>query len=236
MNHSCRSNAPRVPWNAFTCRSVLVVCAHPDDESFGLGAVISTLVEHGVDVRVLCFTHGEMSTLGADAHDLAATRAGELQLAAAVLGVLSVELHSYPDGGLSATSFDDLCHEVEAAAATHSFDCLVVFDEGGITGHADHRCATRAAMTVARRLGIPVLAWAIPQAIAVALNDEFSAGFIGRSAAAIDFEIEVDRRLQHAAIACHASQSTANPVLWRRLQLQGSSEFLRWLLAPNSVA
>lgn len=235
MNHSRRSNPPHVPWKAFTCRSVLVVCAHPDDESFGLGAVISTLVEQGVEVRVLCFTHGEMSTLGADLQDLAATRTRELRRAAAVLGVRSVELRSYPDGGLATTNLDDLSHEVEAAVATDSIDCLVVFDEGGITGHPDHQRATQAATTVAQRLGTPVLAWAIPHAVAAALNDEFNAGFIGRSAAAIDFEIVVDRRRQYEAIACHASQSIDNPVLWRRLALQGSSEFLRWILAPDSV-
>jgi LmbE family N-acetylglucosaminyl deacetylase len=214
---------------------VLVVCAHPDDESFGLGAVISTLVDAGVEVRELCLTHGEMSTLGAVATDLAVTRAGELQRAAAVLGVRSVELRSYPDGGLSTTSLDELCREVQAAASSNSIDCLVVFDEGGITGHPDHQRATQAAMTVARRIGVPVLAWTIPHAVAVALNEEFGAGFIGRNEAAIDFEIVVDRRVQYDAIACHASQSIENPVLWRRLALQGSREFLRWMIAPGSV-
>ena len=31
--------------------SVLVVLAHPDDESFGLGAVVTALVEAGARVR-----------------------------------------------------------------------------------------------------------------------------------------------------------------------------------------
>ncbi|HLI74718.1 MAG TPA: PIG-L family deacetylase, partial [Acidimicrobiales bacterium] len=43
----------------------LAVVAHPDDESFGLGAVLAALVRSGGDVRVLSFTHGEASTLGA---------------------------------------------------------------------------------------------------------------------------------------------------------------------------
>ena len=44
--------------------SVLAVCAHPDDESFALGALLHHLAAHGAETSVLCFTHGEASTLG----------------------------------------------------------------------------------------------------------------------------------------------------------------------------
>lgn len=44
---------------------VLAVVAHPDDESFGLGAIIDGLTAGGMAVAVLCFTHGEPSTLHA---------------------------------------------------------------------------------------------------------------------------------------------------------------------------
>ncbi len=50
---------------------VLVVVAHPDDESFGLGAVLSSFVDAGADVSVLCFTQGEASTLHGVEGDLA---------------------------------------------------------------------------------------------------------------------------------------------------------------------
>ena len=46
---------------------VLVVVAHPDDESFGLGAVIDAFVAAGASVWVHCLTAGEASTLGAEA-------------------------------------------------------------------------------------------------------------------------------------------------------------------------
>lgn len=58
-------------------RSVLVVVAHPDDESFGLGAVIAAFVGQRTAVHVLCFTHGELSTLGAGSADLATVRAAD---------------------------------------------------------------------------------------------------------------------------------------------------------------
>ena len=75
-----------------------VTVAHPDDESFGLGALIAALVRLGVEVRLLCFTKGEASTLGT-VEDLAVRRAEELLEASHCLG--EVALLDYPDGHLS---------------------------------------------------------------------------------------------------------------------------------------
>lgn len=222
-----------VPGQGFAFGSVLAVCAHPDDESFGLGAVLSTFAELGIETRVLCFTHGEASTLGTSGANLAAVRTAELAAAAAVLAVRSFRLLSYPDGALREAALEELCREVVASAAEGSADCLLVFDEGGITGHPDHERATEVALATAERLALPVLAWALPIAVAATLNREFEAEFVGRDPSEIDFVIEVDRRLQHEAIACHASQATINPVLWRRLALQADTESLRWL-SPSS--
>lgn len=41
----------------------LAVIAHPDDESFGLGAVIDQLTAAGTAVHILCYSHGGASTL-----------------------------------------------------------------------------------------------------------------------------------------------------------------------------
>ena len=219
----------------FDHRSVLAVCAHPDDESFGLGAVLSTFAELGIETRVLCFTHGEASKLRTSSADLAAERAAELATAAALLGVCSFRLLSYPDGALREAPLEELCREVATSVAEGSVDCLLVFDEGGITGHPDHERATEVALASAERLALPVLAWAIPNAVAATLNREFATGFVGRDRSEIDFVIEVDRRLQNEAIACHASQATNNPVLWRRLALQADTESLRWLSPAGSA-
>ena len=61
---------------------VLAVCAHPDDESFGLGAVLAALAHAGTSSNMLCFTCGEASTLGPGTGDLRRIRAGELMFLA----------------------------------------------------------------------------------------------------------------------------------------------------------
>ncbi len=209
---------------------VLAVCAHPDDESFGLGAVLAAFSGQGARVRVLCFTHGEASTLGqapASARSLREVRAEELRAAAAVLGAEHAELLSYPDGNLDAVPAAELAGL--AGDALTDADLMLVFDKGGITGHPDHRQATDAALLAARRHQLPVLAWALPEEVTAQLNAEFGTTFAGRPHSQLDVVIDVARARQRSAIACHASQSADNPVLWRRLDLLGASEHLRWL-------
>jgi LmbE family N-acetylglucosaminyl deacetylase len=209
--------------------SVLVVCAHPDDESFGLGAVLSTLADAATPTSLLCFTHGEASTLHGVLGDLAAIRAKELADAAQVLGIGRAELLDYPDGSLDAQSPDELAGHVRRAVRAAGASTLLVFDQGGVTGHPDHQQATRAALAAAEAEDLQVLAWAIPDRVAAALNAAFGTRFVGRHARDLDVTLRVDRRRQLRAIACHASQASGNPVLWRRLELLGQAEHLRWL-------
>lgn len=68
--------------------------------------------------------------------------------------------------------------------------------------------------------------------VAARLQAEIGAHFRGRCAVDIDITIPVARDRQRRAIACHRSQSADNPVLWRRLELSGSTESLRWLRRP----
>lgn len=203
---------------------VLAVCAHPDDESFGLGAVLSGFRAEGTEVSVVCFTRGEASSLTEGAGtDLAGVRADEFECAAARLDLHEATLLDYPDGGLSRVSLDTLTSHLERGRP----DLLLAFDEDGISGHPDHRRATEAALDWGRKREIPVLAWTISPTVARRLNAEFGTGFTGRTE--VDYRIRVDRTAQRAAIGCHESQAASNPVLWRRLELMGDEERLRWI-------
>lgn len=221
----------------------LVVVAHPDDESFGLGALLTRFVDDGATASVLCFTHGEASTLhgvAGVAGDLRRIRAGELQAAASILGLGAVVLLDHPDGGLAdradpARDDDLLADEVAATARRLGSDGLLVFGPGGVTGHPDHVAATDAAVRAARRLGIPVLGWVLPSVVAEALNAELdTAVFVGAPSSEIDLVIEVDRTLQLQAVQAHPSQALPSSVLWRRLELSGDREHLCWLVAGNT--
>jgi len=208
-------------------KRVLVVVAHPDDESFALGALLDRFVHEGADVAMLCLTRGEASTLGAETDDLAAVRAHELAAAGAVLGMASTTALAHPDGGLAALDPAVLAADVDEHVARLRPDGILVFDPlAGVTGHPDHAAASLAGIAAAARWNLPVLGWALPQTVAATLNAEYGAAFVGYPLEAL-LEVRVDRRRQRMAIACHASQAVPGSVLWRRLELLGDREYLR---------
>jgi N-acetylglucosamine malate deacetylase 2 len=215
--------------------SVLAVVAHPDDESFGLGAVIDTLAAGGAAVHILCYTHGEASTLNETRADLHRAREQELSQAGAELGAASVTLLDYPDGRLAEIAADELAAHAAAAAARGKAGGLLVFDDTGITGHPDHRAATAAAVLAGQHAGLPVLAWALPQAVAGQLKAETGHAFDGQPPCQLDLCVRVSRSRQRRAALLHASQVSPGAVLWRRLQLQGECEHLRWLVPPAAA-
>jgi N-acetylglucosamine malate deacetylase 2 len=209
---------------------LVVVSAHPDDETFGLGGLVSAFVAAGTRVTLVCLTCGEGSTLDASC-DLGERRTGELRCAAQVLGISQVTIHHHPDGALHTVDLERLVADVLAGA--DDADALLTFDHGGITGHPDHQRVTDAAVAAGQQLGVPVLAWAIPHRIAELLRHEYGAPFAGREQAEIDRVVAVDRSKQLAAMVCHGSQLADNPVPRRRLDLQGDLEHLRWLHQPS---
>ncbi len=215
--------------------SVLVVVAHPDDESFGLGALLDAFAKAGAGVEVLCLTHGEASTLHGAPGDLASLRGTELAAAAAVLGVTRAMLKDHADGDLSVLPVAMLAAEVVAAADSFGAEGFLVFDTAGVTGHPDHVAASAAGLLAAEMLNLPVLGWTLPETVAAQLNQELGAGFIGHPDQLIDLRVSVDRTRQRQASHAHKSQALPSSVLWRRLELLGDSESLRWLRGSHDA-
>jgi N-acetylglucosamine malate deacetylase 2 len=85
-----------------------------------------------------------------------------------------------------------------------------------------------------RQAGLPVLAWALPAAVVGRLAAETGQDFAGQPPDLIDLCVRVSRTRQRRAALLHASQISPASVLWRRLQLQGDCEHLRWLVPPKS--
>ena len=75
------------------------------------------------------------------------------------------------------------------------------------------------AVAAAERLGLPVLGWTLPLAVAHELDDEFGAGFTGHTDVEIDLELTVARERQRQAVACHPSQAVPGSVLGGRYRL-----------------
>ena len=206
---------------------VLVVVAHPDDESFGLGAIILWLRRQSIPVSALIFTQGEASTLvnSGNQERLRACRCEELAYAISVLGLTRYVLHSCPDGRLAEVPLEKRVQMVEEAGPT---EIVLAFDENGITGHPDHIAATEAAETFAMRHKASLYLWTLPEAVANTLNARFATSFQGRPQCKVTLILDVSRERprQWQAICCHRSQTGGLDVVQTRLELLGNHEYL----------
>jgi N-acetyl-1-D-myo-inositol-2-amino-2-deoxy-alpha-D-glucopyranoside deacetylase len=158
------------PDNRAPARRLLLVHAHPDDESIATGATMAKYAAEGAQVTLVTCTLGELGEiipsslayLAADKEDrLGEYRIGELTAACDVLGVTDHRFLGGPgrwrDSGMMGTSANDdprcfwQADVAEAAAALLGIvrevqpQVLVTYDANGGYGHPDHIQAHRVA-------------------------------------------------------------------------------------------
>lgn len=135
---------------------LVVVAPHPDDETLGAGGLITTCAEQGADITVVLLTDGEAARR--DQPDLGAIRVAELRAALSLLSPRGWHLHrmKLPDGevGQHEAELERVLEQRLSRGAT-----LVAPFE--FDGHIDHDAAGRACLAVARKLGVPVVRYAI---------------------------------------------------------------------------
>ncbi len=132
---------------------VLVVLAHPDDESL-VGGTMARCVDEGTPVAMLCATRGEVGEIapgtGATPETLGQYREQELRDACAILGVVDVRFLPFRDSGMAGTPENDdprSLHQAPPDAVVWLVvgairelrpDAIVTWDETGGYGHPDH--------------------------------------------------------------------------------------------------
>ncbi len=133
-------------------RRLVVVAAHPDDESLGAGGLLATAHEHGLEIDLVLLTAGELSHPASPTYTpqrLARRRLGEARNAlGAVAPGAALTLLALGDGSVA---------DAEAIVAARLVD-LVGDGDGTLVaapwrhdGHPDHEAAGRAAAAAARR-------------------------------------------------------------------------------------
>jgi N-acetylglucosamine malate deacetylase 2 len=199
-------------------QTVLAVTARPGQESVELGGLLHAFHRTGASLALLCLTRGEASPLNSTCQPLAAIRPWELQLAASLLGISSVTVANYPDGGLGRYPLAELTEHVRRVIREHTPGLLLVIDPAA--GDPDDTAVVAAACTAARQAGVPAVARTVPAVSGAWVVD------LGAEAAAA-------RAIQRSAAAAHVSQSEALPQLERRLDSLDGREHLRWLVPQD---
>lgn len=123
-------------------KRMLLVFAHPDDESFTCGGLVPKYVARGWHVDLVCATRGERGASGPYQHarpiTLAQLRQKELEKAAQILGIASITFLEYYDGKLSGLHAGELEDKVYQTFQTFTPDVVVTFEPDGISNHPDH--------------------------------------------------------------------------------------------------
>ncbi len=141
---------------------LLVVIAHPDDESFGCGSVLAHAAATGYETAVLCATRGEAGESRVPTDDLAALREAELRAAARVLGVGTVRLLGHADSGmtgdpepgtLAAAAPSLIAGQVRSVIDDLEPAVIVTLDASD--GHRDHAVIRDATLAAVDSVGPP---------------------------------------------------------------------------------
>lgn len=142
-------------------RTLMFFGAHPDDETFGIGATLASYVMSGSRVYYVCSTRGEEGTVDAkylkECGSIAEVRWKELQAAAKVLGLADVIWLGYRDSGMAGSGSNKhpdalaMAPIEEVAARMVKIirevkpDVIITHDASGGYGHPDHIATHKAA-------------------------------------------------------------------------------------------
>ncbi len=194
---------------------VLAVYAHPDDPEVSCAGTLARWAAAGSDVHLVIATLGEKGTTdpNVDPTSLAATRAREAEVAAAVMGLTSHELLGYPDGELDNTV--ELRGELVARIRRLRPDAVIgpdptaVFFGASYVNHHDHR-----------EIGFALLDACAPAAASPLYFPEAGPAhqvrriyLSGTFEPDIWIDVEATLDIKVAALQCHVSQLGADAEL-----------------------
>ncbi len=223
---------------------ILAVYAHPDDESFLAGGTLAYYARNGVEVKLLCLTHGEQGyndkATAYERQVLPHVRQAELTRCCDVLGIELLPLLDFPDGRLAEFKTGTLARPIGQAICQHRPEIVLTFGADALTRHPDHLAihhATTLAFQAAARPGTALFYAGLSVSSVSRLSNRLEGSLGGiplmlTAAPGIELDTAIDVEalsgLKWAALACHRTQAVGFQNLNENdFQLLGQKEFFR---------
>ena len=223
---------------------ILAVFAHPDDESFLAGGTLAFYARNGVEVKLLCLTHGEQGysdiATTYDRRILPYVRQAELAWCCEILGIELLPLLDFPDGKLARFKTATLARPIARAIRQHRPEIILTFGAEGLTLHPDHRAIYRATTLAFQEAADPGTALFYAglneydvQKLSTRLEGSLGGlplRLTGAPGIEQDTVIDIQKvsELKWAALACHRTQSAGFEALTRHdFQLLGGKEYFQ---------
>ena len=134
--------------------TIMGVWAHPDDESFMVGGILSMAAAAGQTVVCVTATKGELGIQDESkwpAATLAETRTHELETALDILGIQYHHWLGYNDGKCAEVDEAEAVRQIAQLIEQYSPDTIITFPPDGVTGHPDHQAVSRWAQKAAKQ-------------------------------------------------------------------------------------
>ncbi len=197
-------------------KNILIIYAHPDDESFGnAGTIVKYTKETQANIYLAVATRGEAGKMGepplTTREQLGSFRAGELKEASAVLGLKDIFFLDFMDGTLDRINdreADELTNKIADVILQLRPDIVITFPEDGISRHKDHIAIHKYCMDaialIANQYTIPkVYFTVVPESIYQSRN--ITAG-VPDTHITTSINIEEYRNYKYEALTKHRTQ------------------------------
>lgn len=153
---------------------LLVVFAHPDDETYLAGGLLAAAGDAGLRTTVVTATRGEQGFGDAVAwppERAARVRGWEADAAMAVLGVRDHRWLELADGGCAELDPEPVVERLVAVVDEVAPDTVLTFGPDGNTGHADHIAVGAWTVEAVRRASVR------PRVLFAAVEEEWARRF-----------------------------------------------------------
>lgn len=126
-----------------TALKLLVIFAHPDDESMGMGGTLAKYSAERVETHLVCASRGEKGWFGPEEQypgpdRLGEIRTKELENAVEVLGMRSLHFLDYIDGEVDQADHAEIIGKIVTHIRHIQPQVVVTFPPDGNYGHPDH--------------------------------------------------------------------------------------------------
>jgi LmbE family N-acetylglucosaminyl deacetylase len=227
---------------------ILLVFAHPDDESSSVAGMTAKYTERGVSVNLICATRGEKGTrLDVPTEvDTATAREAGLRIAAGITGIRNIYLLGYMDGNLEKVDTGEIASRIVNIMREVRPEIVITFGPDGISGHPDHKAISKAT-TVAFEMiteagnGPRKLYYVtIPESALTDVGGEHVSGVITRPDDEVTTIIDISRHLDTKirALQAHSSQQDARwlaEIFQQSGELSGVSREFLYLAKPRKT-
>ncbi len=134
--------------------SVMVICAHSDDQVIGVGGTLAKYIEEGKDVNVIIFSYGEKSHPWLKKEIIAETRVQESEEAAKVLGITGTQFLGLNEGKFK-EEIKEKNIDKELTALLKKHQPTRIFTHSPDDPHPDHKALSKFLTSFCEKINYP---------------------------------------------------------------------------------